>query len=157
MATLSSVQATKINTTLASSNTAGYSPNPVNEQSGAIRAAYFSYYSGSNMSIGDIIELCQVPAGARIIGVTVGTNGLGGSCAGSIGDAGDDDRLVTSVTLSASAQADAAMRNDTGVTTENPALGYGYEYTADTVICIKLTAASANTGVIRGHIEYILN
>jgi hypothetical protein len=109
------------------------------------------------MSIGDIIELCQVPAGARIIGVTVGTNGLGGSCAGSIGDAGDDDRLVTSVTLSASAQADAAMRNDTSVTTESPSLGYGYEYTADTVIYIKLTAASANTGVIRGHIEYTLN
>lgn len=160
MPTVRSVQATKVNTTLAST---GYTPNPANEQSGKLRVAYFSYavpnIAGTpGLGATDVLELCLVPAGARILGITVTNSALGGSAAGSIGDAADNDRLVTSVSIASAAQADVAMRVDSTDTDENPALGYGYEYTADTVISLYMTAATANAtaGVIRGHIEYTI-
>lgn len=156
MATFRSVEATKLNNI---SSGTGYTPNPVNEQSAAIRCAYFSYYSSANKASTDVIELCQLPAGARVLGVTWSTNGLGGSCAAKIGDAGDDDRLAVAAAsgLATATNTDLVMQVDSTDTDENPLFGYGYRYTADTTILLTFTAASANNGVIRGHIEYTLN
>lgn len=157
MATFTSVEAAKLSTTLASSNTAGYSPNPVNEQSAPIRCAYFSYNASANLAVNDIIELCQVPSGARIIGITVSTSGLGNSSQIKIGDYSVTDRLATGVSITSLTQADAAMRVDGTDLDENPAYGYGYRYTADTTLIATVTTASNATGILRGHVEYTLN
>ena len=153
MATYRSVEATKLNTTLASS---GYSPNPVNEQNAAIRSAYFTY-SAPVLLLNDVIELCQVPAGARIIGITVCNSALANSCAIKIGDSDATDRLATGVSLSSAAQSDVAMRVDNVDLDENPAYGYGYRYSADTTIIATVTTVNTSTGIIRGHVEYTLN
>lgn len=161
MATVRSVQAAKVNTTVSST---GYSPNPVNEQSGATRCAYFSYAVANiaatpGLAASDVLELCQVPAGARIVGIVLGCSALGNSSACKIGDADDDDRFTASLSLNAAAQAAVSLRVDSTDTDENPALGYGYKYSAQTVITLTVTTATANAtaGVIRGHVAYTLN
>lgn len=154
--TYRSVQAAKINTTLAST---GYSPNPVNEQSGAMRSAYFSINQSVAVDTGDVLELCQVPAGARIIGILFNNTDFGTTVPVDIGDSDDVDRFAAASTALATAgTTEIALRLDNTDTDENPAFGFGYKYPAATVIQAKFgTVSGGATGVLRGRVIYVLN
>jgi len=116
----------------------------------------FVYSVTASLSAGDIIQLCKVPHGAIVDGITLVRTGSG-QFTGTVGDGNDDDRYFGSSTLVANTVfSDAAMLY-TGV-------GYQYDIsdnaaeqfdtidlTVDTVLTA--TAAGVITGIVRYHCD----
>lgn len=103
--------------------------------------------------INDVYQMIKVPAGARIIGWTLGSDDIdsNGSPAVtlSLGDGGSTARYVSASTI-----------GQTGAAPVNALLktGYGYVYTADDTIDILCAAAPATfaAGSIRCSVKYIV-
>lgn len=153
MPTLYSLQAAKLVNTLAGT----YQPVAPNEMDGPVRSAFFSYNQVNTEATNDTLHLCDVPAGARIIGVFIANEDLGTTVTIDIGDADDTDRLVTGFAGGTASVGFATLRRDDTETDETPTLGYGYRYTAATRILATLTSVSSPTAnaTIRGHILYV--
>ncbi len=86
---------------------------------------------------GNTVQLLQVPKGFVLTGIylaltDIDTNGTA-TVAVTLGDAGDDDRFVTSSTIGQAG----------GSTTTLAATGLYYEFTADTNIALKFGTGSA--------------
>ena len=61
-----------------------------------------TYSLTATLSAGDIIQMCKLPDGARIVGVTLGTNiNPGDACLFNVGVRGDHDQFIASATCSA--------------------------------------------------------
>lgn len=136
-------------------------PNPARDQGGRKRTLAFSK-TAAGEGTGDDIALTKVPKGAKITAIRFCSDVIG-SAAGTaftVGDDGDVDRLVATVTVGTSAQAYAGLPLRTpgsaaGATVD---VGFGYVYTADTVIKLYVDgAALAGSGDFFGEIEYTLD
>lgn len=93
-----------------------------------------SYTLAASSSVGDVIQLVKVPAGARICGGRLTTNGIG-LTGFSVGDGGDSTRYITSATGSS-------------VTTWFSGVSQDYSFSvADT---IDVTIDSVKTGTAAG-------
>jgi hypothetical protein len=158
MATFQSTQAARINNAEAGT----YRPNPANQNDGPLRCAFFSYTVAGTEAANDIIELCNVPAGARILNVFIASDDLGGEFTVKIGDADDADRFVDALALGDSVGQFIdipELRVDTDNTKDDPAYGFGYKYDDQTMIIATISdigSPSANKQ-LRGYIAYTVN
>lgn len=101
----------------------------------------------------DSIELCYVPAGAVIVGITLGatdmdTNGTP-TLKFDVGDSGDQDRLIVATTIGQTG----------GTTTTLATTGIGYKYTTATKIVAYVNAVSATgaAGTLYFVLEYFVD
>lgn len=155
MATLYSVQAAKYN--LAATGFEGQ--NPSNE-AGRTFAVGFDYLLTASETTSDFIQLCQVPAGSRIVGVYFANEDAGTSFIVDVGDASDTNRLASAAQLGTASAGYVAMVNDSDaapvapISLNEPATGYGYKYNAPTWIGLTPTTVTSLTAnqIIRGHI-----
>ena len=119
---------------------------------GKLRVAWFTHLAAAE-STSDVIQLTIVPDGARILGVMLHglDNGVGTTL--DIGDADDVDRLVDGYVVG------TGTFGPEWVTmalpdAETPTKGWGYKYTARTVITATVLTAALGTAIIYGAIVY---
>jgi len=148
MADTNSVQYAKIANAATS-----YSPNAANESRGKIQVEFFEHTCESE-SIADTISLCQLPANARVLGIKWASADLSaGSATLAIGDADDADRFVAALDVSSAiAYDDLVLRSPDAVPTT---VGFGYEYSATTVLTATVAVAALNTGILAGCVIYV--
>lgn len=104
------------------------------------------------LSAGDIIQMVKVPAGAQILSCVLGMIDVPTTHSGVITvDIGDGN--------SASAIATGVVLSGTAVSTTMRATGFGYSYSAEDTIDIKVTAISAAgaSGGLRMTLRYTLD
>jgi hypothetical protein len=108
--------------------------------------AFGTYTLTAALAINDVIQMVKVPAGAKIVGITLATTDLdtGGSptITLDVGDDGDADRFVAASTIGQAG----------GATNDILFSGYGYAYTAENTVDVLVKAAPA-TGATSGTIE----
>ena len=104
------------------------------------------YALSASLSAGDVIQMCKVPAGAKICGGRVAFKGNANTCTIAVGDGGDVDRYLASVSASATNHwFDTSIQD--------------YSFSAEDTIDIEvgsITAATA-TGVFELMIMYTWN
>ena len=151
MATFYSDQITKLDQTVPRTKL------PAKEGYGRMRLIHFSYRTpASGMpTTTDTVQLCRIPAGAKLAGLYVANEALStaaGTAGADFGDSGDPDRIVAALDMDAAGSRFVAIRNDSAAPSAT-VLGLGYEYTAETVLLATPTgeqwAASKN---IRGFV-----
>jgi len=101
MATVYSVQKTNWNQTVPAVN------NKTNEMGGRVRIAH-GVYEASALASGDVIEMFNIPNGARLIEGSLAHDALGGSTTLSVGYAAHTNSSGTAVSASAAAYKAAA-------------------------------------------------
>lgn len=108
---------------------------------------YGSFALSAALVINDVIQMCKVPSGARILDIEVYCDDLDTNVAPQllleIGDGGNTDRFVEACTLGQ----DASFVR--GIQTKD---GFCYQYTDDDTIDIKVNTAPA-TGAVTGDIK----
>lgn len=121
-----------------------------NEAHGRLRPAFFKFTTpASGGADGDIYELCEIPAGARILGIKTACEALGASVVAKIGIVGADTKYGSAKDLAAIGEDNFAV-----LISEN----YGVELTAKERLIMTLTgAAPAATKIVQGHVLYVLD
>jgi len=154
MATVSSVQKTNWNQTVPAVN------NKTNEMGGRVRIAH-GVYEASALSAGDVIEMFNIPNGARLIEGSLAHDALGSGTTLSVGYAAHTDSSGTAVSAGAAAYkaaaaSTAAQKVDILATL---ALGSGTVVDADKDgLPVSVTlAGGAGTGTIEVTIKWVLD
>jgi len=119
-----------------------------NEWDAKFRVFFFSRTTTTAAPIanGDVLYLCRLPRGSRILGGNVAWGAMGSSATAKIGTVADDDRYLTAAT-SVAAVGSAALAGTI-------ALFHGEELTVDTDII--LTAGGANYAADKDIKGYLL-
>lgn len=154
MATVYSVQKTNWNQTVPAVN------NKTNEMGGRVRIAH-GVYEASALASGDVIEMFNIPNGARLIEGSLAHDALGGSTTLSVGYAAHTDSSGTAVAAAAAAYkaaaaSTAAQKVDILATL---ALGSGTVVDADKDgLPVSVTmGGAAGTGTIEVTIKWVLD
>lgn len=154
MATVYSVQKTNWNQTVPAVN------NKTNEMGGRVRIAH-GVYEASSLSAGDVIEMFNIPNGARLIEGSLAHDALGSGTTLSVGYAAHTDSSGTAVSAGAAAYkaaaaSTAAQKVDILATL---ALGSGTVVDADKDgLPVSVTlAGGAGTGTIEVTIKWVLD
>jgi aspartate 1-decarboxylase len=154
MATVYSVQKTKW-----SQNNPTERINP-NEYSGRVRIAY-ALYEAASLSAGDVMEMFNLPNGARILEGTLTHDALGSSTTLSVGHAAYKNAAGTTVALDVDEYFAAAA--STSITTvavaATAALGRNSEVDAnqDGILVTVVLAGAAATGTIELQMLYVVD
>jgi hypothetical protein len=142
--------------------------NPARDQ-GKVRCARFDLEFSASVA-GTTLNLCTLPAGAVFLFANLNFEGTS-SLTLSIGDAGDNDRLVAAADLGSDVPTTGNVLrlfgriDSTAFGTSGPgsnqssavSLGVGYRYTTETVITALTAGATATAGeVLRGAIFYTI-
>ena len=131
-----------------------------NEQAGRIRVAYATY-EASSLSIGDVIQMFNIPNGARLLRGWLAYDALASSTTLSVGNAAYTDSSGSAVSLSAAGYLAAVSTASAGRTEclATIALGSGAEVDADKDgLPVTLTlAGAAATGTIALTFEYVVD
>ncbi len=116
---------------------------------GRIRA-WYDTYEASALAAASTITLARLPAGAKVLNVTVWHDDLGTS-AGTleVGDAADPNRFLTAFATGAAGAQDMKGANA-------DINGVGFDYTTETDIVVT-TAGAAVTGTIKMLVEYTVD
>jgi len=103
-----------------------------NEMAGRVRVAY-GEYEASALASGDVIEMFNLPNGARIVSAKLGYDALGASTTLAVGYAAHTDSSGAAVSASAAAYKAAAASTTAGVVdaAATLALGFASEINAD--------------------------
>jgi len=144
--------------------------NQANSHTGKLRVSWFDVETSASAA-GTTIPLCVVPAGAKYLCTLIAFEATS-SLTVDIGDSGDTDRLVNDANLGTDNPTSASLwtgiytrLDSTAFGVAGPggnqstaiAVGFGYKYTADTVISLITAGATATAGeVIRGAIIYTI-
>jgi aspartate 1-decarboxylase len=154
MATVYSVQKTNWNQTVPAVN------NKTNEMGGRVRIAH-GVYEASALASGDVIEMFNIPNGARLIEGSLAHDALGASTTLSVGYAAHTDSSGTAVAAAAAAYkaaaaSTAAQKVDILATL---ALGSGTVVDADKDgLPVSVTmGGAAGTGTIEVTIKWVLD
>ena len=154
MATVYSVQKTKWNQNVPSEMV------KTNEQGGRIRVAH-GVYEASSLASGDVIEMFNIPNGARLLVGSLAHDALGASTTLSVGYAAHTDSSGSTVALDAdaykaAAASTSAQKVDVLATL---ALGSGTEVDADeNGLPVTVTmGGAAGTGDIELTIKYVVD
>jgi hypothetical protein len=154
MATVYSVQKTNWNQTVPAVN------NKTNEMGGRVRIAH-GVYEASTLASGDVIEMFNIPNGARLIEGSLAHDALGGSTTLSVGYAAHTDSSGSTV-----AEAPAAYKAAAASTGAQKveilatlALGSGTVVDADKDgVPVSVTmGGAAGTGTIEVTIKWVLD
>jgi len=129
-----------------------------NEMAGRVRVAYATY-EASSLASGDVIEMFNLPNGARIVGGSLAYDALGASTTLSVGYAAYSAADGTAVSASAAAYKAAASSATAGLAdvVATIALGFGSEVNANATglpVTVTLGGASA-TGTIVLQMLYV--
>lgn len=145
MATVKSEQVTKI-------DSVSRDQLKPNEAHGRKRVAFFKYTTPSaGLADGDIIELCELPIGARVTGGRLAFEALGAGVVGKIGVVGADAKYMAAATS-------MAAIGSTVTIASTVALNYGVELTAKERLIMTLSgAAPAGSKIITGQIDYVVD
>lgn len=129
-----------------------------NELAGRVRIAYATY-EASSLSNGEVIEMFNLPNGARIVGGSLGYDALGASTTLSVGYAAHTDSSDAAVSSSATAFKAAASTASAGLVDvcNTIALNYGLEADANQDgMPVTVTLGGANaTGTIVLSMQYV--
>ena len=129
-----------------------------NEMAGRVRIAYATY-EASSLASGDVIEMFNLPNGARIVGGTIAHDALGSSTTLSVGYAAHTDSSGSAVSAGAAAFKAAASSASAGLAdcAATLALNYGLEVDADaTGMPVTVTmGGAAGTGTIVLSMQYV--
>lgn len=154
MATVYSVQKTNWNQTVPAVN------NKTNEMGGRVRIAH-GVYEASALASGDVIEMFNIPNGARLIEGSLAHDALGGSTTLSVGYAAHTDSSGSAVAAApaaykAAAASTAGQKVDILATL---ALGSGTVVDADKDgLPVSVTmGGAAGTGTIEVTIKWVLD
>ena len=154
MATVYSVQKTKWNQNVPSEMV------KTNEQGGRIRVAH-GVYAASSLASGDVIEMFNIPNGARLLEGSLAHDALGASTTLSVGYAAHTDSNGSAVSAAAAAyKAAAASTSAQKVDVlATLALGSGTEVDADeNGLPVTVTMGGASgTGTIELTIKYVVD
>lgn len=154
MATVYSVQKTNWNQTVPAVN------NKTNEMGGRVRIAH-GVYEASALASGDVIEMFNIPNGARLIEGSLAHDALGGSTTLSVGYAAHTDSSGTAVSASAAAYKAAAASTSAQKVDilATLALGSGTVVDADKDgLPVSVTmGGAAGTGTIEVTIKWVLD
>lgn len=127
-------------------------PSPRYNEKG-VYALYGHYALAAALVINDVIQMVAVPAGARVLGVSIKTPDLDThqtpTIALDVGDGDDTDRFIAASIIG---QAGGQVNNMAA--TYGNADGYAKQYSADDTIDIKVLTAPA-TGATTGTIELV--
>jgi len=154
MATVYSVQKTNWNQTVPAVN------NKTNEMGGRVRIAH-GVYEASSLASGDVIEMFNIPNGARLIEGSLAHDALGASTTLSVGYAAHTDSSGSAVAAAAAAYKAAAA--STGAQKVDIlatlALGSGTVVDADKDgLPVSVTmGGAAGTGTIEVTIKWVLD
>lgn len=152
MATVYSIQKTQWGVNNPSEKT------KTNELAGRVRIAY-GEYEASSLASGDVIEMFNLPNGARIVGAKLGHDALGGSTTLSVGYAAHTDSSGAAVTAAAAAYKAAAASTSAQVVDacSTLALGFASETNADyNGVPVTVTmGGAAGTGTITLTMMYV--
>lgn len=114
---------------------------------------YASYAFASAPSANDIVQMMTIPAGATIVSVVldsdqIDTNGTP-TMSFDVGDAANPTRYLSASTLPRTG----------GAAVANVAAAYGYQYSANTPLQVKVHAAAATfaAGTVRLLVEYTMD
>lgn len=129
---------------------------------GDVRSAYFSYDTGAaGPAVADVIQLVQVPAGARVLAIWVvyeAMSSAGGTAGADFGDSGDADRFVTALDMDAASTGKFLLLRQEDAASDAKTLGIGYKYSAVTRIEAKVTGeAWAVNKRIDGFVLYVVS
>jgi len=129
-----------------------------NEMAGRVRIAFGSY-EAAGLSAGDVIQMFNLPNGARLLSGSIAHDAMGSSTTLSVGYAAYKNSAGTAVSLSAAAYKAAASSASAGLADilATIALGNGSEVDADgdgLPISVTLAGAAA-TGTIQCTIMYV--
>ncbi len=134
----------------------------VNEWGGRLRRRKFSFLAGTDGAgtNGDIIKLCPMYAGERMMGGRIKTTALGASVTGSFGDA-----LATATTNSADGAAASATKFSAALAIaaiadltwgDTIALLFGLEVVNNFDLCLTVGGATITSGQsFIGYVEYL--
>jgi aspartate 1-decarboxylase len=154
MATVYSVQKTNWNQTVPAVN------NKTNEMGGRVRIAH-GVYEASALASGDVIEMFNIPNGARLIEGSLAHDALGGSTTLSVGYAAHTDSSGTAVAAAAAAYKAAAASTSAQKVDilATLALGSGTVVDADKDgLPVSVTmGGAAGTGTIEVTIKWVLD
>ena len=154
MATVYSIQKTKWNQNVPSEKI------DTTELAGRVRVAHAEYEAAS-LASGDVIQMFNLPNGARIISGRLAHDALGGSTTLSVGYAAHTNAAGTAVSLSAAAyKAAAASTSATAVNAANTiALGENSLVDADKDgLPVSVTmGGAAGTGTIQLTMMYVVD
>jgi len=154
MATVYSVQKTNWNQTVPAVN------NKTNEMGGRVRIAH-GVYEASALASGDVIEMFNIPNGARLIEGSLAHDALGASTTLSVGYAAHTDSSGSAVAASAAAYKAAAASTSAQKVDilATLALGSGTVVDADKDgLPISVTmGGAAGTGTIEVTIKWVLD
>jgi len=129
-----------------------------NEMAGRVRVAY-GEYEASALASGDVIEMFNLPNGARIVGAKLGHDALGAGTTLSVGYAAHTDSSGAAVALSAAAYKASAASTAAQVVDgcATLALGFGSETNADySGVPVTVTmGGAAGTGTITLTMLYV--
>ena len=129
-----------------------------NELAGRVRIAYATY-EASSLAAGDVIEMFNLPNGARIVSGSIAHDALGSSTTLAVGYAAHTNAAGTAVSASAAAYKAAASSASAAKADicATIALGHGTEVTANQdglPVAITLAGAAA-TGTIVLTMQYV--
>ena len=154
MATVYSTQKTKWNQNVPSEKI------DTTELAGRIRVAH-AEYEASSLASGDVIEMFNLPNGARIVSGRLAHDALGSSTTLSVGYAAHNDADGTSVSAAAAAYKAAASSASAGAANvaNTIALGENSVVNADKDgLPVSVTLAGANgTNTIQLHMTYVVD
>jgi len=132
--------ATRQSDVVAAGNYADVAPSK-----GVVLAVVGTYVVTAETAIGDVIQMCPVPKGAKILDIKMTADGGTASMTASIGDGDDSERFLAAAAQTAAVAwtADAA---------------FGYEYAAaDTVDIETLIAAPTEGDTYTMTVMYLLD
>jgi hypothetical protein len=141
---------------------ASYAPLKPAQLGGRVRVATFNKKTptGTGLAINDLLALTKLPKGARILAILAQWEAMttaGAAASGEIGTAASSALLVASMSFDAAGNLQfLVLKLDN--TADDPAGGFQYTTTDETVIYIKvLTEAWAADKYIRGAIFYAVD
>ena len=126
-----------------------------------VHIIYFSHTVTAAPSNGDVLKLCKLPKGARVLNAvlshgdlgTAGTLNLGWAASDDAVESADADGLIASIDV-ATAAAIVTMHEQTGAAV--PGLLKQFAAEVDVQLDIA-TAWTATSGSIKGYIEYVVS
>ena len=154
MATVYSVQKTKWDQNVPSEKIG------TTELAGRVRVA-FAEYEASSLASGDVIQMFNLPNGARIVSGRLAHDGLGGSATLSVGYAAHTNSAGTAVSLSAAAYRAAATAVNAGAANAANTIALGENSVVDAnkdgLPVTATLGGSAGSGTIQLTMMYVVD
>jgi hypothetical protein len=144
MATFLTAQLTKVDDGVAS-----FDQLKPNEHYGRVRIEYFNYLTVAGMLVADIISLCDIPKGARLVGGRLLTGAMGASVTLSVGTVAAPTRYLAATSVAAASSTDFA---------NTIALNQGEEFSVLTRVIATIAGAAPTAGIVlQGYVLYVVD